>query len=419
MKKRYWISLLILAELFLSAGTGQAIPAFARKYGFNCNMCHTAFTKLNDFGERYRDNGYQIQGQEGRENNVFSTPPPIALRTSTGLSMYSTSGGSTAGFNLFGFDLLAAGVLHKNVSFMLIYTPRIDEPAADHTGPGDGTNPSQLAAMESANLVFSNIVQDALNLRIGRFEPAYHAFSSKRSYYLLSPYEVYGFTTPLNTYSFDDNQFGIEATGHFRGGFKYGLGFVNGTGANPENNKNKDLYLNLSQTFGRGDGQSSGQRLGVFGYYGWQPTKIDSTFLSPMGETDGKENEMFYRFGVNGSFNWKTWNAQLLWMKGVNDKAFNAFHPAENYNYSGWLAELDCAALMNNRLVLSVLLNRVNPPSYDAEGEVNAMSGLFRYYLGDWSAVNVTVHAEYTHRTTGKTIKVKDDILAVLLDFAF
>ena len=419
MKKHYWISLWILVELLIVTGTTHAIPAFARKYGFNCNMCHTSFTKLNDFGQRYRDNGYQNQGQEGKENTVFSTPPPIAMRTSTGISMYKNSSGSAAGFNLFGLDLLASGVLHKNVSFMLIYTPRIDEPAADHTGSDNGRNPSQLAALESANLVFSNLVKDALNLRIGRFEPAYHAFSSKRSYYLFSPYDVYGFTTPLNSYSFDDNQIGIEATGHFRSGFKYGVGFVNGTGANPDNNKNKDLYFNLFQTFGRGDGQSAGQRIGVFGYYGWQPMNIDSIFLSPTGETNGKDNKSFYRVGLNGSFNWKTWNLGLLWMKGVDDKAFNMHTPAENYAYTGWLVELDYAALMNNRLVASILLNRINPPEYDAEGQVNAISGLLRHYLGDWSAVNVSIHAEYTHRTIGKTQKTTDNLFALLLDFAF
>ena len=34
----------------------EAIPAFARKYNFSCNVCHVpGFPKLNDFGNLFRD----------------------------------------------------------------------------------------------------------------------------------------------------------------------------------------------------------------------------------------------------------------------------------------------------------------------------------------------------------------------------
>ncbi|HMW87378.1 MAG TPA: hypothetical protein PKD65_15245, partial [Nitrospira sp.] len=39
----------------------EAIPAFARKYDFKCNVCHVpGFPKLNDFGNLFRDRGYQL-----------------------------------------------------------------------------------------------------------------------------------------------------------------------------------------------------------------------------------------------------------------------------------------------------------------------------------------------------------------------
>jgi hypothetical protein len=41
--------------------TANAIPAFARKYGVACNVCHVpGFPKLNDFGNQFRDQGYQF-----------------------------------------------------------------------------------------------------------------------------------------------------------------------------------------------------------------------------------------------------------------------------------------------------------------------------------------------------------------------
>ena len=112
--------LLVVGLLLIMPEFSQAIPAFARKYGFNCNMCHTSFTKLNDFGQRYRDNGYQIPGQAGGEKNVFATPPPLALRTATGLQMDYSHPTTTSTFFLNGLDLLAAGALHKNISFLMI-----------------------------------------------------------------------------------------------------------------------------------------------------------------------------------------------------------------------------------------------------------------------------------------------------------
>jgi hypothetical protein len=398
---------------------GQAIPEFARKYGFNCNMCHTGFTKLNDFGQRFRDNGYQIPGQQGKEKNVFEGGIPLSLRLPVGYTSYNTNKSTASSFNLFGFDLLAAGVLHKNVSFLLIYTPRIDIPSASFLGSDSlNSNASQTGSLESVSLVFSNIIKDVLNIRVGRFEPAYHMFSSKRSYYLMQSYEVYTMTTPNNIYGFDDNQIGIEATGHFRSGFKYGAGFVNGNGGNPDNNNYKDIYLNLSQTIGKGDGQSAGQRIGLFGYYGWQPLTLPGKVIGPTGNTNGMNSKTFYRYGATGSFNWQTLNLQIMYMKGIDDKAFNTLEPTKNYNYNGGFVELNYAGMLNNRLIASAVYNWIMPPSYDSGRDLKAYSVLLRYYLGHWSAVNIAMHTEYTYRVTGNAVKLNENMFILGLDLA-
>jgi hypothetical protein len=44
---------------------------------------------------------------------------------------------------------------------------------------------------------------------------------------------------------------------------------------------------------------------------------------------------------------------------------------------------------------------------------------LLRYYLGSWPAVNIALHAEYSHRTLGVDNPVKDDVFTLLLDFDF
>jgi hypothetical protein len=194
---------------------------------------------------------------------------------------------------------------------------------------------------------------------------------------------------------------------------------VNGNGGNADVNNAKDFYLNLSHTFGKGDGQSAGQRVGAFGYLGWQPTSWDNYIVAPTGESNGKENKSFYRIGVDGSFNYEMFNLGVLFMKGVDDKALNSVDPTTKYEYTGGFAQLDWAGLLNNRLVASLIFNWIQPPSYDSDKRVNAYSALVRYYLGDWSAVNIAVHAEYTFRRMGKDNPIDEHLFALILDFDF
>jgi hypothetical protein len=427
MKKIYTILVAVFITILILPASSYALPTFARSTGYNCMMCHTAYPRLNDYGQRFRDNGFQLPGQEGKEKTVFDLPIPVSMRLSMGNSTYSNKNGTASSFNLYGFDLLAAGVLHKNISFLLIYTPRVDLPASDYMGPDSlSGNPSQQGSLESVSLIFSNVIKDVLNIRVGRFEPAYHVFSSKRSYYLFQPYETYTLTTPNNNYSFDENQIGIEATGHLPSGFKYAAGVVNGTGGNPDNNNKKDIYLNVVQAFGKGDGQTAGQRIGLFGYYGWQPLQLPGSVVGTMGQTDGKENKNFYRIGATGGFNYKMLNLQLMYMAGTDDKAFDTIPQSDQYKYQGGFVELNYSALANNRLVTSLMYNWVKPTTDDTGRKVNAYSALVRYYLGDWRAVNIAIHAEYTHRvsnvyneTTIKWTEFGEDMFAIALDFGF
>lgn len=40
----------------------EAVPAFARKYDVSCNVCHTRQPRLNPYGQRFLENGYQLPG---------------------------------------------------------------------------------------------------------------------------------------------------------------------------------------------------------------------------------------------------------------------------------------------------------------------------------------------------------------------
>jgi hypothetical protein len=53
----------------------QAIPAFAHRYGFTCQQCHTTIPHLNGFGLRFYHNGFRLPGRPAEE----FTYPPIAV----------------------------------------------------------------------------------------------------------------------------------------------------------------------------------------------------------------------------------------------------------------------------------------------------------------------------------------------------
>ena len=50
----------------------HAIPAFARTYGMPCSGCHEAWPKLNNFGQVFKDNGYQLMNE--RDAPIFQHP---------------------------------------------------------------------------------------------------------------------------------------------------------------------------------------------------------------------------------------------------------------------------------------------------------------------------------------------------------
>src|SRR5690242_9050404 len=140
--RRFFVAVISLSCLLASfTPSAQALPAFARKYGLRCSACHEAWPMLNYFGQKFKDNGYQLMND--RDAPIWQNPSywpvtfrmtPFWHRESTDKITYDTPGGGSAlrrltftGFDHGGLDILSAGTLDKNISFQLI-------PASDETG---------------------------------------------------------------------------------------------------------------------------------------------------------------------------------------------------------------------------------------------------------------------------------------------
>src|SRR6516225_7113252 len=73
---RWCPSLLALLVVVGTTSTASAVPPFARRYGFACSTCHVGGpTKLTEFGEAFRDNGYRIPGDN--DSYLRETPVPL------------------------------------------------------------------------------------------------------------------------------------------------------------------------------------------------------------------------------------------------------------------------------------------------------------------------------------------------------
>ena len=298
-----------LCVLFLVgfAQEARAIPAFARKYGLPCSACHEAWPKLNSFGQKFKDEGYQL-GNE-RDAPIYQQPTywPVAMRItphwhneSAGRTPVDTPAGvveqtvNTSGFDLTGIDILTGGTLAKNISFLLV--PSIDV--------GSGT-----VGFESANVRLDNLWGSPwLNFKFGKFEQDL-PLSEKRMMTLSNvggAYQLYHFVPPGDANndefaSLGENQLGIELMGHSENDHtRYAASLMSSTNGTPglPAGRSYDGYLHISQGFlvphlGL-------QRVGAFGWAGLRPT----FFLTSGGVAisgAGRGNRSFYRAGVYGT----------------------------------------------------------------------------------------------------------------------
>ena len=74
MKKPLVFALVLLGL----AQAAAAIPAFARKYGYSCDVCHAPVPRLKAFGEEFMDNGYRVPDKEPPRATVDTATPPCS-----------------------------------------------------------------------------------------------------------------------------------------------------------------------------------------------------------------------------------------------------------------------------------------------------------------------------------------------------
>ena len=302
----------------------QALPAFARKYGLRCSACHEAWPMLNYFGQKFKDNGYQLMND--RDSPIWQSNGywPVTMRITPSWHRESTdkvaidqTGGqqqiTAHGFDVGGLDILSGGTLDKNISFLFVLSS--DENAQFH--------------FESVNARLDNLFGSPwLNIKMGKFELD-NIVSEKRGLTLTANgggFQLYHFV-PVGDNNFfgaiGDNQFGLEWMGHSANDrtrisaalLNSGDGNVDLAGSNAYTG-----FFAGSQAFDLG--KLGTQRVGLYAMIGQAATNVLTSGGAPLAG-GGFGNKGFSRYGFNGIFYLNKLDFQVVTQHG-SDNAFFA-----------------------------------------------------------------------------------------------
>ena len=304
---------------------------------------------------------------------------------------------TTHGFDVGGLDILTAGTLAKNISFLLV-------PAAENDGSFH---------FEAANVRFSNLLGSSwLNIKAGKFELD-NIISEKRilglsnngGFYQMYHFQPVGEDTAMFTFGLGDNQFGAELSGHSKNDytrFSAALLSSNDGTENLPNGHGYDTFVTLSQAFEAG---SLGlQRVGAFAYVGRAPTY---TVGGELG-TDGLGQKSFYRAGFNGLWYIKKFDVMTQYLHGLDNALLGTATPSYNPLPAGahsptWNAGLiEPHYNLNPQFILigRYELIRMSRQALDTNagnlGDIDAGTVGFRYYPFISSRAGFAFHNEFS-----------------------
>jgi len=389
----------------------RAIPAFARKYGMPCSACHEAWPKLNNFGQNFKDNGYQMMNE--RDAPIFQQAAywPVAFRitpnwhresvdktdiTNPATTLTTEGKLTTNGFDLSGLDILTGGTLAKNISFLLV-------PSADNTGAFH---------FESANVRFDNLLHSSwLNVKVGKFELD-NIISEKRILTLSQQgglYQIYHFVPvgDINPFGLGDNQLGAELSGHSKNDYtRYSISMLSSNDGNVglPNGHGYDTYMTFSTAF---DAGSLGlQRVGAFAYIGRAPTYV-STTAGGTAIADGLGQKSFYRAGLYGLFYIKKLDFMTMYTHALDSAFLGTGTPAFTDLPAGARGPIWNGGMIETHYTLNpqfILINRyelirmsrqalsTNPGNL---GDIDSLTFGYRYYPFISSRAGFAFHNEY------------------------
>jgi hypothetical protein len=258
-----WTALALLIMTPLStAGAMRKIPAFARKYGLSCSVCHAPAPRLTDAGNNFANNGFEFAPGEEPRDTINTGDPllrlqralPLAVRVDMYANAVTKAKPDQTTVDLqspWVIKLLSGGQIANKVSYYTYFLL---------------TERGEVAGLEDAYVQFSDVGGSGVNLLVGQFQVSDPMFKRelRLGYEDYQPYRVrVGEVRADLTY-----ERGLMAMMNPWSGGSVALEVVSGRGldaASGSRSYDRDKGKNVAARFSQDIGS---WRVGAFGYAG-------------------------------------------------------------------------------------------------------------------------------------------------------
>jgi hypothetical protein len=348
------VLLVATALWMLSTQTASAMPEFARRYNLSCAACHSAYPRLNKFGEHFANSNMRLPNwmetskQLGDSRLALPNEVPLAMRAQayvqarqgkaidpiTGASQYAATDFQAP----YLVKLLSSAPLSENITYY-VYAILAEK----------GENGT--VVVEDAWFSYANLFGSGIDMMLGQFSLS-DAMFPRETRLPFQDYMVYR----MAGLTYDR---GIEFSRDI-GPVAVNLGVTNGNGIHDSVNLNSPGYARPDRMFDNDTSKTVYTRLGAdvgpvnLGLFAAAGKQRSAT--GPAGLDTGARNTDKRVLGLDASGQFGSnvyWYLQYLWNRW---NGFLDTDPTRNYRWSGGFAGVDW--IPNDRWAFSLLYNR-------------------------------------------------------------
>ncbi len=251
--------LLTLAALAALVQSAAAIPAFARKYGYSCEVCHAPVPHLKAFGEEFMDNGYRIPDKEPPRATVDTGDPllllqrdlPLAMRFDAYLGYAPNAAGAKTDFMApVAMKILSGGSISETVSYYTYFLMSED---------------AKVVGLEDTYLSFRGVFGLPVDIVFGQYRVT-DPIKATETRLTLQNYAAFKFRVGDSRINLAYDR-GIMAVTGTNFGTDFILQVVNGNGIEEQDIFDSDKYKSLIYRVAQGLAKGK-LRVGLLGYSG-------------------------------------------------------------------------------------------------------------------------------------------------------
>jgi hypothetical protein len=252
---------------FLLFRMAAAIPAFARKYNYSCEVCHAPFPHLKPFGEEFMNNGYRIPDKEPPRATIDTGDPllllqrelPLAFRFDGWLAFEPNSDRQSDVRAPFAMKILSGGNISDKISYYTYFLL---------------TEEGKIAGLEDTYLYFHDIFGLPLGIVFGQYRVS-DPIKPSELRLTFEEYRIYKFSVGQSKIALSYDR-GIVGSFSTKFGTDFVLEVVNGNGIDTPDIFDQDKYKSfigrVAQSFWNGR-----IRVGLLGYAGKEAGEAGGT----------------------------------------------------------------------------------------------------------------------------------------------